>query len=330
MPYVLANIFRMTSLPLLGLFIFITDSNAALANTRFDNLYQEIWARPYDSLPQYIVKAKNFGKRGNSEGNHVLNAGKRTLSSSADLITLATPHKLLQANGICFAGTWKIDTESPYTGLFTNNAQAPIIARASVSLSGTKQSNKRAFGIAVKLLPDDLGEAASLNIFTLNSLGGVISKYVLDLAVDNEPDFGQIPKFSDIGTALRLKADLQRAEKQHLQKYNATDTKPNVTYRALDHVAGYNTDTPISPKWIRFSSASDERQDKDDFRDELELDNYSQHSISYNIEVAGPAKSKKKAQWQTIGKLIFKESISSLACDTRLHFQHPSIANVDF
>ena len=311
-------------LSLLCLLLSLLANNTSVANTRFEQLYSEIWQQPYKDLPQYEVKAKNFGDRGNSTNNRVLTAGKRTLNSSADLITLETPHKLLQANGICFTGHWQTYSESPYTGLFKNQAKSRITERASVSLSGTKQSNKRAFGLAIKLLPDDLGEADSLNIFTLNSLGGVITKHVLDLAVDNEPDFGQIPKFSDISTALRLKADLQRAEKQHLQAQGVNKAKANVSYRGVNHVAAYNADTPISPQWIRFSAADDERVDLDDFRDELALEHYSQQEIVYRIEVAGAAKNKKKAQWQSIGKLIFDDSITSLACDTRLHFQHPS------
>ena len=311
------------SLTLASFLSGLITSADALANPRFLELKNEIWEQPYEQLPQYQVKAKNFGKRGNSEDNHVLKAGKRTLKSSADLIELPTPHKLLQANGICFTGRWRINSDSPYSGLFSNMTDVASIVRASVSLSGTKQSNKRAFGLAIKLLPDDLGNSPSLNIFTLNSLGGVINKHVLNLPVDNEPDFGQVPKFSDIGTALRLKADLQRAEKQHLQDIGDVNAKANVTYRGLDHVAAYNSEQVTSPKWIRLSAAQNERIDLDDFRDELDLQHYSDNSIVYTIEVAASAKSKKKAQWLEIGELSLTDSVSSLACDTRLHFQHP-------
>ena len=291
---------------------------------RFTQLRDHIWAQPYETLPQYKVKARDFGKRGNSEENRVLVAGKRTLGSSADLIQLTTPHKLLQANGICFSGYWHIHSQSTFTGLFSQNTKIPVIVRASVSLSGTKQSNKRAFGLAIKLLPSDLGDSPSINIFTLNSLGGVIKKHVLDLSVDNEPDFGQIPKLSDISTALRLKADLQRAEKQYLQETGAKNTKANVTYRGLEHVAAYKSEQVLSPKWIRFSANVDKRVDMDDFRNELDLEHYPQNEIIYAIDVAAPAKNKKKADWLTIGELVLKDSISSLACDTQLHFQHPN------
>lgn len=294
-----------------------------LQSSRFEQLREVIWAQPYETLPQYEVKAKNFGKRGNSEENRVLVAGKRTLRSSADLIELATPHKLLQANGICFSGVWRIHSQSPFTGLFSQDTETPAMVRASVSLSGTKQSNKRAFGLAIKLLPEDLAKQPSLNIFTLNSLGGVIEKHVLDLSTDNEPDFGQLPKFSDISTALRLKADLQRAEKQHLSDNGKANTKTNVTYRGVNHVAAYNNQQAISPKWIRFSAHSDARVDMDDFRDELDLKHYPQNEIVYAIEVAAAAKSKKRAEWQTIGELVLNDSVRSLACDTKLHFQHP-------
>jgi len=51
------------------------------------------------------------------------------------------------------ACTWKINHSSPYSGLFQARTNVPVIVRASVSLSGTKQRDKRAFGMAIKLSP---------------------------------------------------------------------------------------------------------------------------------------------------------------------------------
>lgn len=291
-------------------------------NTRYEELVQVLFDQPYTKLPRYKVSKSLFRGKGNNAENYLLNDAKRTLSSSADLLPQDRGQKLLQANGICFAGEWLINQESEFSGLFSKGTKSPAVARASVSFSGTQKKERRALGLAVKLLPNDLGDRPSLNMVTLHSVGGLKTPHVYELSLDNEPPLGKIPRFRDISTALKLKSIFLDADKQ------AGSQEPSVTYRSVASVAAYRTDVlgqkSITPKWLRFRPASSDRVDRNDFRDELRVENYPHSKLKYIIEVAsGEASSKSKAQWQAIGELIFKASVTSKACDTRLHFAHP-------
>ena len=151
-------------------------------------------------------------------------------------------------------------------------------------------------------------------------MGGVRSKYVLDLVVDNAPPLGAWPSFGQLTTAYRLLRDLKAADRMISQ------TKPDVSYRPVTHLAEYgDKGQMIAPTWLRLRALDElPRIDKSDFRDELRVENYPQQKLVWLIEVANEeGRGKSKAQWQTIGKLIFSESITSQACDQRLHFAHP-------
>lgn len=129
----------------------------------FAQVKQVVFATPYAQLPNYQVHKKHFGKAGNGENNALLSAAKRTLNDPRDLIEFPQQQKLLQANGICFVGEWLIESQASdssdnsvsngknaYTGLFSAGTRTKVIARASVALSGTRQKDKRAFGMAIK------------------------------------------------------------------------------------------------------------------------------------------------------------------------------------
>ena len=297
--------------------------NTTVVNTRFETLKSEIFKQPYSQLPQYKVKKRLFGSEKKIDENKLLEAAKRTFESSDDLIELPTKQKLLNANGICFSGTWNINQENEYTGLYKKGSNVNAIVRASVALSGTAQKNKRAFGMAIKLLPADIAQGPSLNAFVLHSMGGTITKHVLDLELDNEPPLGRLPKFSDLSTALRLRRDLEKADKA----YGAS--KPDASFRPVSVFAEYNSQNSISPRWLRLSAMDEQRVDKEDFRDELNIENYSKNTIRYQIEVAGnnnnDNQKKKNAQWKSIGLLELTDSVTSSACDLNLHFQHPKL-----
>jgi len=299
-----------------------TNAQPSDSNARFKQLETQIFSQPYETLPNYKVTRKNFGKSNSKENNQLLKDAVRTLNDERDIIEFAANQKLLNANGICFSGIWRITENNPYTGLFKQGTQSPAIVRASVALSGTRQKNKRAFGVAVKLLPNNLGDAASLNVFALHSMGGTITKHVLDLIIDNQPPLGNLPKWSDLSTALRLRNDLQKADRLQGAK------KPQVAFRPVNHLASYNTtEKANSPKWLRLTASTPQRVDKDDFRDELRVEYYPETSIHYRIEVAADTNSgkKTKAKWQTIGVLELNRSVTSAACDTKLHFKHPPL-----
>ncbi len=297
----------------------------AAESERYQLLKQRVFAEAYAELPRYEVTRRSFeGSSGGGTAGLAEDA-KRTLSSHDDLLGPERGPKLLQANGICFAGYWEISEQSGYTGVFELGRRVPVIARASTIFSGTRQSERRSFGMAVKLLPDDLGDAPSLSVFSSHSAGGVTQPYMLDLSMDNEPPLGRIPSWRDIRTALKLKSILLKADGQ------AGSDKPSITYRGVAALGQYNVQgSGRSPHWIRFSPGTQERIDREDFRDELRVENYRGNQLVYNIDVGDQAdvldKAKKKkssALWQTIGKLVFTESITSRVCDTQLHFPHP-------
>lgn len=302
---------------IISLAIFYSTVSAAQSQNRYQSLKDVIFATPYDSLPYYKVSKALFKSKQKGAESRLLKDARRTLSSSDDLLGKDRGQKLLQANGICFAGEWVIDQDSNFTGLYRKTTRVPVIARASASFSGTKQNERRALGLAVKLLPDDLGASASLNVFALHSVGGVKTKYLLDLSLDNEPPLGRIPRFQDISTALKLKSELLKADKE------AGSETPSVTFRTVAPLAEYKEQNTTAPQWLRFSAANDIRIDKQDFRDELRVEHYPNGQLIYKIEVADQIKQKKsKAQWQTIGQLVLNESVTSKACDTQLHFAH--------
>jgi len=293
----------------------------SFVNSRYESLKKVIFDQPYSQLPQYKVKKRLFGSEKKVDENKLLEAAKRTFESTDDLIELPTNQKLLNANGICFSGTWNITQENEYSGLYKKGTHVAAIIRASVALSGTTQKNKRGFGMAMKLLPSDLGDRPSLNAFVLHSMGGTITKHVLDLELDNEPPLGRLPKFSDLSTALRLRRDLEKADKEKGAK------KPTVSYRPVNQFAEYKIEKEqsLAPKWLKLSPITTTRLDENDFRDEFNVSSYPDQKIRYAIEVAQNSDNgkKSKAQWQTIGELSLTDSVTSLACDTQLHFQHP-------
>ena len=286
-----------------------------LSALRFSEVKKRVFSDPYPFFPHYKVSKKLFDQAGE---NLLLRHAKRTLASKADFVELASGQKLLQANGICFAGTWEMGENSPYTGLYEKGVRIPAIVRASVSLNGTTQSEKRAFAIAVKLFPSN---QHSVNFFLMHSLGGTRTKHVLSLPLTNEPQLGELPPFSQLFTAYRLEQDLESADKMF------SGDKANARFRPVSHLADINTESSISPYWLRATASSQTPLvDKDDFREELNVAHYPNREIVLDIHAAPfNANGADNAVWQDIGRLKLTESVVSLTCDTRLHFAHPTI-----
>ena len=369
-PFTLKNTFKACRFfALITLFYCVTshaeNSEAKLGLaaplSAFEEAKSLVFSDPYSSLPQYEVSRKHFDINGE---NVLLKHAQRTLSSNANFIELDTKHKLLQANGICFAGTWKMSQNSPYSGLFQAGIEVPIIVRASVSLSGTKQRDKRAFGVAIKLFPY-AHSALTENLFLMHSLGGTKTKHVTNLPMTNEPALGELPPFSQLLTAYRLESDLEKADKAFSGK------KANARFRPVSHLAAVkvgdansrlaghteestpklsisapttskeieikpeleikseaDSQTEIrGPHWLRAALRPDTPLvDEDDFRDELSLQHYPNQTLSWVLSAANFNDAGiDKAHWQQIGEIILTESVVSLTCDTKLHFNHPAI-----
>ena len=312
------NSFNFFSIPVLSLVAMLAGAEPV---SQFTVVEQSVFSAPYQSLPQYPVKKSMFGAKSGKD-NQLLAAARRTLVLEEDLFDFPNGQKLLQANGICFSGTWEMNANSPFTGLYRPLLQVPVIARISVSLGGTRQKDKRALGIAIKLFPEAIPGTAyrTYNIFLMHNMAGVKTNHVLDLDMDNEPPIGGLPGLSSLGTALRLLKDLETADKEH------SHGKANARFRPVSHLAKHAvSQDAIAPMWLRISVADNTpRIAMDDFRDELRLEHYPGKTLRWKIEAAQPAEQgKNKAIWQDIGQMLFTRSVTSLACDSKLHFKHP-------
>lgn len=300
----------------------------------FDALRTQVFSDPYDERPTYTVDRSLFGKSGDRPENKVLAAARRSLQWEGDLFDFPQGQKIFQANGICFSGYWRIAQSSPYTGLYQQGTEVPVIVRASVALSSPLQKHKRAFGMAIKLFPDHTADnkVKTQNVFVMHSLGGRKIKHVLDLTLDNAPKLGALPPFGQWRTMLRLQRDFERADRE------SSKDKARVAFRSVSELASVSERSnslvvdPQAPTWLRLRAQSTiPRVDKEDFRDELDLHNYPNEQLVWEIEVGinpedkkdGKTANKNKAEWLSIGKLTVDASVVSKTCDQRLHFKHP-------
>jgi hypothetical protein len=296
----------------------------AYSGSTWNSIYEIIFSDPYQSLPQYKITQKKFGPKGQEEENELKKAARRTLTIKDDLFDFPGNQKLLQANGICFAGEWLIDTETKYTGLLKQGSYFPVIARASVALSGTKFKDKRSFAMAIKIFPsqdrDEIVE--TVNVFVMETIAGKRRQYFLEAELDNAPKYGGLPALGKLGLGLRLQSDLNAVDRE------LSPGGPDLTFRPISHLALHSISTAedvTSPKWLRLRVEEGTKLNKDDdFRDELNLDNFPDNKIIWEIEVADKeSRGKSYANWHKIGRLIFNESIASQSCDSKLHFAHP-------
>ena len=299
-------------------------NTTAYEGSSFSHIRDVVFTDPYSRLPQYRIDKQLFGRSGDHADNRVLRAARRTLTVRDDLFDFPGERKLFQANGICFAGEWQIEGQSPYTGQFRQGTRTPVVVRASVALDGTKQRHKRAFAMAIKLFPDAEDRdtrVQTLNLFVMHSFAGVRVDHVLDLELDNAPDLGSLPSIWQLGTVLRLRGDLERADRE------VSPEGPDVTFRPVDHLAAHGATQVVSPTWVRLRAPDSlPRVDAADFRDELRTANYPHSRLIWAIETAqGKRGGKKDARWTPLGSLVLTESVVSPACDRRLHFAHPRL-----
>lgn len=293
----------------------------------FNQIVDAVFSDPYEELPNYKVTKKLFGKSGDSPKNHVFKAATRSLTSTADLYDFPKGQKIFQPNGICFAGQWVVDQSSPYTGLFKPGANVPVIARASVALDGTLRKHKRAFGMAVKLFPHDNPNQAvnTVNLFVMNSLGGVKTENILDLSMDNAPALGALPPFNKWSTMLRLQKDFAKADRELSGKKSEIAYRPVRQLAMVDSRTGESMENGKYPTWVKLTiDDNTPRINEDDFRNELRIKHYPNERLVWKIDIAeGDLSEKKQAQWLRLGELRLTRSVTSKTCDQRLHFKHP-------
>ena len=280
----------------------------------FDQVWDQVNSDPY-AKPNYEVTLSSlygFGR------NLILEAGKRTIASEADLL----PHfnKLVHRNGVCLRGAWSITEASPYTGVFARGTRALMIARASSAFNGTDVDQYRAFGLAGKVFPtqNPAEVVKTANFFAIDDLAGTLTEHFLDANLTNEPAFTLRPRLIALAP---IAASVSSA-------FALADSHPNLRQvYPLAEAGLLPTDQAVTPTWLQISGSADQpRVDGQvvrDFRDELLVTQYPERKIRFDIAVASEKNASGAKKWQKIGEIEFTESVVSDSCDHELHFHHP-------
>lgn len=215
--------------------------------------------------------------------------------------------KLIHANGVCYAGTWEIDTDSPYTGYFANGSRGLLIARASVAGPFIEQGHARSFGFGVKVFPtlDPDEWVWPGNLVAVSNLSGSRARHVLDIEPTNYPQIGWNPAGNLINRVI----------------FRLMDTRPG--YRQLFPIStlGVRPGAPVvTPDLLLLRpAAGTPRIDAKDFRDEIRIANYPGGRLVYDILV----KDFGDTDWTRLGSMTFTEDTVSEGSDKQLHFWIP-------
>jgi len=219
------------------------------------------------------------------------------------------PHydKLIHSHGVCYAGRWQIDQDSPYSGYFARGAEGLVIVRISVAGPFIHQGSRRSLGIAGKIFPtlDPEARVWPANFVTVSHLSGSKARAVLDIVPTNYPTVGADPAANLINRVI----------------FRVMDTRPG--YRQLFPIStlGVAPGGPVAtPDLMQLKIAGGTpRVDAKDFRDEIRLARYPGGRLVYDVEVKNFA----DTAWQRLGSLTLSEDTVSEGSDKRLHFWIP-------
>lgn len=266
--------------------------------TTYREVKEAAFSGPYETLPFH---------KGLGPGTFLqfINDSARNLHDRRDI--RPRYDKLIHANGVCYAGTWEIDTDSPYTGYFAKGSTGLLIARASVAGPLIKQGHARSFGIAGKVFPtlDPDEWVWPGNFVTVSDLSGSRVPHVLDIEMTNFPKVGKSPVANLINRVI----------------FRLMDTRPG--YRQLFPISTLGVDpgeSVVTPDLLLLRpAAGTPRVDARDFRDEIRIRHYPGGRLVYDILV----KDFGDADWMRLGSLTFTEDTVSEGSDKRLHFWIP-------
>ncbi len=264
----------------------------------FAEVKEELFREPYPTLPYHRgVGLATF--------TQLFNAAARNLADKRDIRPRFD--KLIHSNGICYTGVWKIDVDSEFTGYFAKGAQGLVIARLSVAGADLTRGYRRAFGIACKVYPtmDPNLKAKPGNLVTVNNLSGTLDKYIVDALPTNAPIIGLNPGANLINRVI----------------FRLMDSTPGIRLLHPISTLGLAPGAKVvTPDLIMLSvHESTIKVNADDFRDELRLKNYANHTLIYVINVKNFA----DTTWRRIGTIEFTEDVISEGGDKRLHFWIP-------
>lgn len=266
--------------------------------TTYQYVKDAAWSGPYEQLPTH---------KGLRPGKFIqfLNDSARNMHDRRDI--RPKYDKLIHSHGICFAGTWRIDQNSPYTGYFKKGSEGLLIARGSVAGPLTKRGFLRSFGFGGKIFPtlrtDEWVWPA--NFVTVSHLSGSKATHITDIEMTNSPSVGYDPIANIINRVI----------------FRFMDTRPG--YRQLYPISTLGlqpNEKAITPD-LMMLKVNDRmpKIDKADFRDELRLINYPDQKLIYDIYV----KNFDEQDWQRLGVIEFTEDTISEGSDKRIHFWIP-------
>ena len=222
-------------------------------------------------------------------------------------------NKLIHSNGVCYAGTWKITADSPYTGYLSTGSEGLLIARMSVAGPQIMSNQRRGIGIAGKVWPtmDPNERHWPANFVTVTHLSGLKSKHITDMEPLNFPTVGWDPAANMINRVF----------------FRLMDTRPG--YRQLFPIStlGLSPDDPVvTPDLVKFTIAPGmPRIDAMDFRDELRLEHYPDNTLKYVINV----RNFDTETWTQLGEIAFTEYAIGEGGDKRIHFWIPRDVQAD-
>lgn len=277
--------------------------------TRNDDERNELAVYRSGKLPQYPITMASIFAAGTARAER---DAKRTTTDKHDYYDHLS--KIVHSNGVCVSGTWQIDANSPYSGLFAKNAKALVVARISAATGSTKRGEKRGFGFAAKLFPtiNPDEQVKTVNFFSVDVLMGTTAPHYLDVATTNEPDTG----FDIWGIRLGLKI---------ANAFKTADINPG--FRPITPLAKVGTDAAQvkAPKWIRISAdAKTVKNEEVDFRDEVVRAMKENGKLVFNVDVSNESGDRNaKTGWARVGKIVVDQAAVTYGCDRRLHFAHP-------
>ena len=300
------------------IFIFLIFFSGALytnddKGSTFIDVWEQVISDPYDK-PQHKVTFWSFFCCG---VNKLLEASIRTIKDDSDI--LSHFDKLLHPNGACLSGIWHITEENPYSGYFVKDSEGLIIARASVALSETTRGNYRGFGMAGKIYPTNdpfhTEELQTANFFVIDNLAGTLADHYTDVGLINEPEITPRP-----GIFLLLPVAITAAVSLGL-----ADRNPGIRQLyPISELGLSDTSLAKTPEWMKIQASPNQiKVDEEDFRDELDVNNYTDEQLYFDIFVTTEDSTREEKEWLKIGYILFDDYIISESCDHRLHFQHP-------
>lgn len=307
-----------------ALIALVSLSTAANASS-----FNEVWGVVTKASPDNLVYEKELPMRKHSLKEmldspvDIYEAAKRAITDQSDLFEKNTK-KLIRSNGICLAGKWVINKDSPYSGYFAKGAEGLVILRASVGFDETTRGEFRSFGMAGKLFPtmDPDKDVKTANFFLIDDNAGTKRPYYMDAPLLSEAKITYLNILTDAIRDFSINFIRMLLTVEKAQKKADEDSKIRQLY-PISRAGMKDIRFAKSPALLKVVGSKDTfRVDEADFRNELRVKNYYSHKIRFDIHVA-PERTKKPEWSAPIGYIeVFEDAVSD-ACDMRLRFPHP-------